>query len=252
MSDKEIPRSEITVLAEDYVGAFSQGSYDYLPKHDTAFCICAKCGCTSLYSFVYQQTFKKPWKYEGPPWVMATGSSRWQGTVEQISASQLHNVKNKFAIIRDPQERLISAWKSKVTCEPDKWGTDVRDRKAFVPSLAKLAGQRRKTCMDFEEFLQTLNTIHKQGKAPQLNSHFLPQQFGCFRDLAPGNWTMTAPISDPDLVRALGGSLGDASQSLPHHHASKKEELSISDRARDLLKSVTKSEYEALQLRAPK
>lgn len=247
-SDKEIPRSENVIMAEDYVQAFSQGDYDYLPEHDVAFCICAKCGCTSLYTWAYEQIFKKPWEYQGPPWIMATRSSRWQGAVKKISSSQLKDVKNKFAIMRDPQERLISSWKSKVACDGDKWGTDVPDRNAFVPSLAKLAGQSSKTCMGFEEFLQTLDTIHKQGKARQLNAHFLPQQFGCFRDLAPGNWTMTAPISDPDLLRAFGGSLGDASKSLPHHHASKTGELFISDRARDLLKSVTKSEYEALQL----
>lgn len=247
-SDKEIPRSKTLIMAEDYVGAFSQGDYDYLPEHDVAFCICAKCGCSSLYAWVYEQIFKKPWEYQDAPWVMATDSSRWHGKVKKISASQLTNVKKKFAIIRDPQERLISSWKSKVSCENEKWGTDAPDRNVFVPSLAELAGLSDKTCMDLEEFLQTLNTIHEQGKAPQLNPHFLPQQFGCFRDLAPGNWTMTAPISDPDLLQAFGGSLGVASKIFPHVHSSKTGELLISDRARDLLKNVTKSEYEALQL----
>lgn len=239
---------EAKLMDTDYTGAFKQGSYQYIPEHDTAICGCAKCGCTSLWTFVYQQEFGKEWQYKDPPWVMATESPRWQGKVTLISANQLANVKHKYALIRDPRERIISAWKSKVTCDSSEHGTDTRDRKVFVPELRRLAGLGYKECMDLEEYLRTLDAIHQQGKASQLNAHFLPQQFYCFRDFAPHEWTMASPISNIDFARALGGSLGNANATMPKLHASfQAKHLTISDTANAMLKRVTESEYKVLQ-----
>merc|ERR1719198_1577381 len=106
--------------------------------------------------------------------------------------------------------------------------------------------------MNLMEFLTTLDLIHKQGKAIALNHHFLPQQFGCFRDLAPNKWDMVAPISDPSFAQALGKSLGDPHASMPKLHGSGAQAtFTISDEENALLKSVTKQEYELLQLVPP-
>ena len=140
---------------------------------------------------------------------MATSSDRWQGRVTSISANRLASVTNKYTLLRDPRQGLISAQKSKVTYDADIYGNDVKDRNAFVPELRRLAGQGYKECMDFEEYVRTLQVVHDEDKAHQLNAHFLPQQFGCFRDLAPQNGGIAAPITNRDFVRALDRSLGN-------------------------------------------
>jgi len=45
-----------------------------------------------------------------------------------------------MAVIRDPKERIISSWKSKITCYDVEYHTDVGDRKKFVNELLNLAG----------------------------------------------------------------------------------------------------------------
>ena len=100
--------------------------------------------------------------------------------------------------------------------------------------------------MDFEEYVRTLQVVHDEGKAHQLNAHFLPQQFGCFRDLAPQNGSIAAPITNRDFVRALDRSLGNASASLPHVHSSR-HNITISETANAILKHIMEREYGALQ-----
>jgi len=235
-------------MAMDYMGATETESYQFIAEHGVAICACAKCGSTSLWHFIYKHLFGKDWEYEGPPWIQTTDSSRWQQKVTRISSDQLANV-TKYALLRDPRKRLISSWKSKVSCDSSTWGTSEKYRNLVVPEIRRLAGQDYKQCMDLEEFLTTLNIIHQKGKARELDVHFLPQHFGCFRDLAPEKWDMVAPISDPSFAKALGKSLGNPNASMPQYHASSGgPALTISDKADALLKSVTESEYQALHL----
>lgn len=98
-------------------------------------------------------------------------------------------------IIRDPIERLISSFKSKIACNSTYFKTDYYDRHALVPQLLNLRGKKdqlytdvmqmkyEERCLSFNQFLVVLKDIHSMpSKKSRLNQHFLPQDLECLRD----------------------------------------------------------------------
>jgi len=176
----------------------------YMPKHNLVVCGCAKCGTSSLYEFIYKNEFQKDWKetYGGTsPYVHEVESDRWGDNFRMVSSAvkQADIMKSaySFALIRDPRERLLSAWKSKIACgcggEQCDFYTDVATRPFMVKTLVELAGanesatQEDGKCMDLDHFLRIISKIHQDGKARQLDRHFLPMGMGCFFDYPPSN-----------------------------------------------------------------
>eukprot|EP00930_Biecheleria_cincta_P043428 TRINITY_DN29820_c0_g1_i1.p1 TRINITY_DN29820_c0_g1~~TRINITY_DN29820_c0_g1_i1.p1 ORF type:complete len:308 (+),score=56.21 TRINITY_DN29820_c0_g1_i1:86-1009(+) len=228
---------------------------NFIPQKNVVLCACDKCGTTSLYEFVYKALFGRKWNYEGAPWVQQP-SNRWENQLESLDtgrASFLMGMESVFslAIVRDPRKRLISSWKSKVACDTNCWQTDLGDRNRLVPELLRLAGNTSQAdCLSFEDFVHTLFTIHSQGKAGQLDGHFLPQNLGCFRDFPRERWSKVADIVDPSAPRELSAHLGMAgdvaSYGQVHKSKSKCYELVASGATAHELDVITQAEYRAI------
>ena len=121
--------------------------FQYLPDANVALCSCLKCGSTSFFALAYKTLFGKEWPYQGRPWVQEVYSDRWEGKVTTISVDEMKK-KNvtSIALLRDPKERLISAWKSKVACDEDAWNTDTfrapERRRQLAPPCQQVARQK--------------------------------------------------------------------------------------------------------------
>lgn len=220
-------------------------------------CICAKCGSTSLYEFLYSEAFGKDWNYPDTPYIHDVLSGRWEGKFTVLDSAQAarvigSNATFSFALMRDPKVRIISSWKSKVACDVSgTWGTDKADRARMVPKLMALAGQANASCLSFDDFVETLAKVHRKGMAAKLNVHFRPQQEGCFREFPPPRWSKVAAISDASAATELARHLGDDQVTdFPHQHSSASSStLEISPRAQELLNEITKEEYAVLATR---
>lgn len=223
----------------------------YFPDANVALCTCLKCGSTSLYSLAYKTVLGKEWPFPDAPWIHDLYSPRWEGKVTSVLASEIKE-KNvtSIALLRDPKERLISAWKSKVACDEEGWATDTYERQNVVDNLLLLAGRSQGShCLPFEEFLSVLHDIHQAGDAWMLNWHFLPQQFGCFHVMPREEWTVASAVDDPLLASSLSAALGGPAEvAMPRAHSSGGETLDLSENAQRLLDSVTRKEYEAVGL----
>ena len=172
-------------------------AWEIMPATDTAIaelnpatlCTCAKCGSTSmwleLFAIVQGKSFKSM-NYTGPPWIHdLTNKKLWTNihAKRKTDWSNFDN-QNSFALIRDPKKRIVSAWKSKVTCDTDK---EINGHIRLVPELLKLAGTKHNItartgkgfpCLDLSDYLAVLSHIHAQGKEGLLEAHFLPQHLG--------------------------------------------------------------------------
>jgi len=217
-------------------------------------CGCAKCGSSALGSELYRILFGNPWPYSNWPFVNMD-SKRWKGLATRTTKWKNFQRWPSFALIRDPKERLMSAFRSKVRCQGQ--GTDSSDRKKLVPQLLKLARLSKKSaskpldgpglCLNETSYLQALYMIHKKKLQGKLDPHFLPQHLNCFLNAPPSNWTVVTTIGsakaicDLELV-VLGKSEGKNCLSVKKHATnSKPKKLSTIDEAR--LDAITREEY---------
>ena len=142
-------------------------------------CTCAKCGSTSLFQMLHQMVTGLPWVNSGPPWVQ----EYWRWNVSNVSNSREYG-RLHLIMTRDPEERYVSAFHSKVKC-CDGANTTLRVpcfedvRAHFVPGLATLARMRPTRCLTFEEYLYALEEVHRLGQQHKLNPHFRPQHLSC-------------------------------------------------------------------------
>lgn len=221
----------------------------FMPQRHVVVCGCAKCGTSALYTWLFEQEFGERWPYEGEPYIHELTSYRWQNRFEYITnwddQAKLMDTEFTFALIRDPKERLISAWKSKLACG-DEFHTDVMTRPWMTAELRLLAGLSGvQSCLTFEEFLQALASIHKRNKHYLLDRHFLPQNLGCFFRTEPEKWGKVVSIEEPDALKDLAEKFGSNSSMPPSEHSSTGKVL-VSELAEELLNNVTQSEYALL------
>lgn len=232
-------------------------AYHYMPEQRLLICSCAKCGSTSLFSFVFREALGRPWNYTGVPYIQDVLSPRWENKFVLLNSRQARALMAspgayKFALSRDPKSRIFSAWKSKAACDGrENWGTDVGDRSYLVPTLLALAGLPEAGCLGFEDFVHALALVHRRGLASELNEHFRPQQHGCFRDFPPPEWSKVASISDGSAAREIALRLGSASATgFPRVHSSiASGPVHITEAARRLLEEITMDEYRVLATR---
>lgn len=237
------------------------------PQKNVVTCACDKCGSTSMYKFVYKSLFGKDWKWWNWPWPQedVQDPDRWEGqrrSIDPASALALMEKSQVFsyALIRDPKERLISSWKSKVSCDADCWKTDTSDREKIVPELLATVGNLSKVeCLSFDEFIDTLHRAHSQGKAGILNNHFIPQHLDCFLNIPMSKWSKVIKVSDPEAAKDLGAQLGNKSATdFPIFHYSRQTDIhqnctfaSLDRATAEKLEAITKAEYDALGLKRP-
>lgn len=167
----------------------------YLHKADIMFMTLAKAGSSSLWH----------WLYRG-----VTGRERWDGSVcdqhvhDKSSncwdghASYLHTLNPsqqlkiltsertlRVALQREPYERIISAFKSKFTCEDQRFSTDVHERERLVTVLRKRSHlPEGPPCMNVSEFALALDVCRQNVGRPGypsnlavLDDHIRPQEF---------------------------------------------------------------------------
>ena len=143
------------------------------------------------------------------------------------NTSQLHETTFSMMIIRDPIDRLVSAYKNHVACDGVfKW-KGPSDRDEIVPHLLKLREKEdklytdvmsmteAKRCFSFDQYATVLLDIHHLGKDSLLNGHFRPQSCDCFIEPAvstnnatryqqyrvPNFWTAVGTISNADMFQ---------------------------------------------------
>lgn len=227
----------------------------YMPEHNLIVCACAKCGSSSMYEFIFKHEFGKTWPFTGQPFVQTVISPRWEGRFNTISRNRETQVFKKawsFALIRDPIERLVSAWMSKVACDEDRTGVDKRDRRRMLPELWRLAGKDALgSCMSLDEFAETLQIIHNNGLAHKLNAHFRPQDSVCFSKFHSSKWSKVATIRDKPAFAQLARHLGSSGNEVvvPRAHVSLRsmaKPYPISNSTVDKLHAVTANEYKML------
>mmetsp|Transcript_10287 Transcript_10287/g.23148 ORF Transcript_10287/g.23148 Transcript_10287/m.23148 type:complete len:303 (+) Transcript_10287:68-976(+) len=230
----------------------------HMPQEDVVACGCGKCGSTSMWHFIYEKKFGHRWNYSGTPYVQDVTSSRWEGKVlhERYEKKQeeIMNKSFSFALIRDPKERLISAWKSKIACMGSRYGTDMGTRDYFTQQLLQAAGHSNyadQHCLSLEDFLKALQHAYALKNENFLDRHFLPQTAGCFSKFPPERWSMVAPITDSIAFSVLGERLGSTGAvAAPREHASRSK-VEVSPRAMALLDDVTAPEYAILRNHLP-
>jgi len=227
-------------------------------------CACAKCGSTSLWTELFAIVHGKSFdsmNYKGPPWIHDLSNKKpWTNIQAKKRRTDWSNFKKQdsFALIRDPKERILSSWKSKVTC--DERSSDINDHRTI--GLLNLAGSSNITarvdkgfpCLDLSDFLAVLFQIHTQGKEGFLDSHFLPQHLGCFKYAPPSMWTVVTTISDPKALCSLKSVVWrseNTSKVLDNdclmtktHNSTQLLNLTMEDEV--ILDKITSKEYEML------
>ena len=131
-------------------------------------CTCAKCGSTSLYMTLYALISGSTYHYSGPPYVHDFVHWNFQGVTNSPHPGKLHLIMS-----RDPVERYVSAFHSKVKCCSDNKTScykDVNDH--FVPSLTSLANIPQKNCLTFDEYVTALEKVHKANKQHLFNDFY--------------------------------------------------------------------------------
>lgn len=229
----------------------------YLTDRDTFLCCCAKCGTTSMYHYIYKAEFGAEWPYGASrPYIHDVLSERWRGKFsvprQEDADSLLASSAFSLALVRDPKERLTSAWRSKVSCAP--WGDPAEAKKKKVKGLLALQGKGQTAdCLGFDELVSVLHDIHAAGKAAQLDEHFIPQDLYCFRDARPETWKQVSFIGEPGVFTRLGAQLGltnnatSDDSSAPQTHGSKGGgSLWMSASTRTMFDKITFDEYQAL------
>merc|ERR1719277_2905418 len=211
-----------------------------------------------VYDQIFPATWVETWKGKGPPYVQEVISDKWQGQFKMVTdeweQDQIMNNSFSFALIRDPKERLISAWKSKIACE--NWGVDQQDRAHYNPKLQQYQGfvahiQRLRnqdeniTCMPLGMFAEALLDIKKLGRSKYLDRHFLAQDLGCFYRFPPERWSKVTTIKAGDAFEDLASRLGSKNSTIYSMHGSPSRVM-VTPRALQLLDEVTADEYKML------
>ena len=229
-----VPKRSGNVLRANSVVLSTSG------QQQLAICICAKCGSTSLFRWLYEGIYGKAFVARDPvrgPWVQNV--REWEAPpkgqiLHASSAGELGS--NSFTIVRDPLDRYFSAWKSKIHCNRsasslDAAAGDVADGNSIVPGLLKLArlpaskmtvvrphgsttAAPAVSCLSFADFALALRAVHARGAQDMLDRHLLPQtNTGC----SQGAKHTIAEFEK--VASVIAGRFGLREVAFPHTHA---------------------------------
>jgi hypothetical protein len=218
-----------TYQIDQMEGEVRPGEVNYFPEHSVLVFACPKCGSSSMYNFLYTELIG-PVNYSNLTNFLSVPSPDWKGqmigiSLEEAATRNADPEVFSFALIRDPIERFISSWKSKAACDSNCFTTDKEDRNDMVPELLALAGNTAQAkCLSFSDFVDVILSVHIQGKAQQLNKHFLPQHLQpAFEAIPVDKWDYVSQISSNMSAEVLAEHLGDKNATgarFPDEHAS--------------------------------
>ena len=203
--------------------AVSQQHSFYSSKLNIEVCACAKCGSTAFYRWLYQVIFHKDYDSQIP--VRDLDNNQLWGNLFKRRVPGKYLVQNfssstnspwfKLAIIRDPVERLLSAYRSKVSCPDKEYRRDeFIEGTSYVQGILRLANMPMKYntnisnftshnsethyCFSLHSYIYALGMVHALGKTHSLNKHFKPQDEWCFFHETPQHWNTITQINETE------------------------------------------------------
>jgi len=224
----------------------------YMPSHSFVVCACAKCGSTALWHYLYAQEFGRRYEWTDAPYVHEVTSNRWKGRFVHVKklAEQERIMRDEFsfALVRDPKERLISAWKTKYACS----GMDTKEQQLNVAHLLLLAGwNTNQDCLSLEQFAGALVQVHAVGKEDLLDRYLLPQNLGCFKDFSPAEFSRVARFDELSAFIPLPKGLNKTDIARAQDQTSI-DDVVVTAVVHAMLDKVTQDEYAALDGFLPK
>lgn len=257
--------STLTELTESRVLQITDNNRNlvYLyPPVDMIVMTMAKAGTSTLWHWIYPGiTGERKWDNEKcKSYIHMMTAKCWTSYATNLNTLPLKKQKEllsrkskmttlKLAIQRNPYDRLISSFKSKFTCEHERFSTDTHDRAYMVPLLLKQAGiQSNQICMNITEFATALDLVKQNVKDSRnldilgldiLDSHIKPQQF-YFDDIEYDMIIDVGDLSDESVMKPIVDRLPfkDSVKNIPRRrHASGNDQLYIPEHAAKLLYS---------------
>jgi hypothetical protein len=224
-------------------------------------CYCYKCGSTTLFDYLHDGIFGK----SAPPMDRSLNGT-FVGVGPKKISRMLANKREvfSFALIRDPIQRLLSAWKDQFTCD-SKWSPGYiskknLDRLMASLYLASIAGMsldrvkvrvvdgRLRSCMELDDFLEALTLLPPIAEVGLVNLHFTPQHETCFRNSEPKDWGVVAKIGDAGLNDTLSDAMGFGwKATVPHSRSSTGEVLVLTKKQQRMLEKLTEEDYDVLK-----
>lgn len=142
-----------------------------------AICTCAKCGSSSVFRALYESIYGE--KYHGHKLHKFNAWPEMPDARIDRPTRVSQKVDEVYQINRDPLDRYISSFHSKIKCCPLSTKKCFPDRDRFIGPLLKLARMSNKNnpeCLNFDEYTQVLQRIHENGDEALINEHFSPQK----------------------------------------------------------------------------
>ena len=207
----------------------------------TLVCVSPKGGSTSFFYWLYNLLAGEPFEFPGPPWVHEWTSSRWTSNVrarlthlDALSAQQRSSVLDdpsvlRFALIRRPVERVVSAFWSKAACN----GSDA-DRRIIVQSLAETGPTAASSvalaygvddvtgleCLDgIEDLITMLEEARNGGRLGRIDEHFRPQTDICQFDAIGYHHLIPIESAHHPGLEELAAALGKPYAPFPQKHS---------------------------------
>ena len=210
-----------------------------------SFATCAKCGSTSFFFGLYRGIHGKEFGAKGPPWVQ--NWQQWPAPTNGAKVVAPNNPDLHVQIYRDPIERYVSAFHSKVACCDTKrrniCAGDLGDTPRLIASLHKSANITHVAlpkCLFFTEFVDLVRKAHALDTP--LDRHFAQQRIPSY---AAQSLKMFVPINR--MQQALTALVGFDAFTVKHAH--KGPPKSTSNLV--TLCDVAKEEYTRFFLDAP-
>lgn len=197
----------------------------YIPSAKVLFATMAKSGTTTLFHWLFKLTVGQgTWPTHCLTYVQDIRSPCWQGlamSVHNLSLEEqekvLYSDKKilRIAVQRQPYKRLISSFKSKFTCEHEKYRTDLANRASMVPVLRRRAQLTASNtlCMNITEFADALDNCRRRAISFRngtrgfeflrlLDVHIRPQVY-CFNEIHYDAIIDVADLSDERVLKPL-------------------------------------------------
>ena len=225
-------------------------------------CAFAKAGTTSVFSFLYISVVGRPYVRQSAAFYNTCGVHRnhschfaqdvgsWPNHRSSATYQALSHAQNAstrvFYIVRDPLDRYVSAYRSKVMCGTNE-DIDKHDRDKIVPGLVRLSqtggreGYGNKKCLSWLEFVTCLLAVHKTNRTASLDAHFSPQ--GDLKQCGNGGTRLTVQEFGNTVAPRLSERYHLYPANFSEKHATPNETIIMSPVDSRALCSIVRAEY---------